>query len=166
MDYNKKQDIIENKRKELIEVVNSMGCSVYEAVGFAIQEHFLGIPFKNDYSDDDQFEESFKQIYLRRDNNHSKELVYSKTMTEVLEHLYSKQISNTYVEIKKFVYARLEEELAEGSYWGTENFDWCDEFKDWLWFMEEKLHDEIMDTLVDNNWNILTPKKEKKNKIK
>jgi len=163
MKYNQLQDVIEMKRKELIDVVNSMGFTTSEAVGFAIQEHYLGIPIKNDYSDDNEFEESFEKLFLRRKDG---DLVYSYTMTEVLEHLYSKQIGKTYIEIKKYVYARLEEEIKEGSYWGKDNFDFGDDFTEWLWFMEDKLYTEVDESVADDNWNIIPPKKEKINKIK
>ena len=167
MKYDDLQNVIEDKRKELIDLITSIGFTTSEAVGFAIQEHFLGITFKDNYSDDDEFEDNFKKVYLRRDNTSGpNEMIFSKSMTEVLEHLFRKQISKTYIEIKKYVYARLEEEKALGNYWGTDNFDFGDDFKEWLWFMEDKLYTEVEECVADDNWNIIPPKKEKINKIK
>ena len=163
MDHSELQNVIEDKRKELIDLLISINFTTSEAVGFCIQEHFLGITIKDNYSDDNEFEESFKKLFLRRSNG---DLIYSKTMTDVLEHLYSKQIGKTYIEIKKYVYARLEEEIKEGSYWGKDNFDFGDDFKEWLWFMEDKLYTEVDECVADDNWNIIPPKKEKINKIK
>lgn len=167
MTHDERQNIIEDKRKELIDLITSINFTTSEAVGFAIQEHYLGITIKDDYSDDNEFEESFKKLYLRRKGETGpNELIYSKSMTEVLEHLYSKQIGKTYIEIKKYVYARLEEEIKEGSYWGKDNFDFGDDFREWLWFMEDKLYTEVDESVADDNWNIIPPKKEKINKIK
>jgi len=167
MDYDDKQNIIEDKRKELIDLLISIDFTTTEAVAFAIQEHFLGITLKDNYSDDNEFEDSFKKLYLRRDNSSTaRTLVYSKTMTDVLEHLYNKQLGKTYIEIKKYVYGRLEEEKTLGNYWGTDNFDFGDDFKEWLWFMEDKLYTEVCECVADDNWNIIPPKKEKTSKIK
>jgi hypothetical protein len=167
MDYNELQNVIEDKRKELIDLIVSINFTTSEAVGFAIQEHYLGITLKNDYSDDNEFEDNFKKVYLRRNNNvGAKELIFSKTMTDVLEHLYSKQIGKTYIEIKKYVYARLEEEKTLGNYWGSDNFDFGDDFKEWLWFMEDKLYTEVDESVANDEWNIIPAKKGKNNKIK
>jgi hypothetical protein len=155
MKYNQLQDVIEMKRKELIDVVNSMGFTTSEAVGFAIQEHYLGIPIKNDYSDDNEFEESFEKLFLRRKDG---DLVYSYTMTEVLEHLYSKQIGKTYIEIKKYVYSRLEEEKKNNLYWGS-GYEFGDEFKEWLWHFEDLIYQEVSERVADDDWNIIKPKK-------
>ena len=155
MKYNQLQDVIEMKRKELIDVVNSMEFTTSQAVGFAIQEHYLGIPIKNDYSDDNEFEESFKKLFLRRKDG---DLVYSYTMTEVLEHLYSQQIGKTYIEIKKYVYSRLEEEKKNNLYWGTD-YEFGDEFKEWLWHFEDLIYQEVSECVADDDWNIIKPKK-------
>ena len=117
MTYDQKQTIIEIKRKELIDIIEKEGCLVYNAIEFAIEEYILGIPCdEHSYFD---FKEHFEKRCLKYQWSPS-EWKYGNSMTEVLLHLFDKQISKAYMEIKKYVYQYLDTEketLGEDFIW-------------------------------------------------
>ena len=153
MTYDQKQTIIEIKRKELIDIIEKEGCLVYNAIEFAIEEYILGIPCdEHSYFD---FKEHFEKRCLKYQWSPS-EWKYGNSMTEVLLHLFDKQISKAYMEIKKYVYQYLDTEketLGEDFIW-LDNVETLNELIDYYQF-----NMKVQETVVDNDWNILPKKK-------
>lgn len=158
MNYSTKQDIIEQKRAELISVINE-DFNIYEAVSIALEEHFMGIPFytgSNNYKNDEIFAEEFNKAFLKSKHNrlfHN----YGVALTEVFELLYQKQIRLGYVEIKKAVYAYMKKNKYE-SY----SIEETESFTGWRnWLAEVICQDAIMDIIIDADWQLIVkpPKK-------
>lgn len=153
MTYDEKQTIIEIKRKELIDIIEKEGCMVYNAIEFAIEEYILGLPCGEDSYFG--FKEHFEKRCLKYEWSPS-EWKYGNSMTEVLLHLFDKQISKAYMEIKKYVYQYLDTEketLAEDFIW-LDNVETLNELIDYYQF-----NMKVQETVVDNDWNILPKKK-------
>lgn len=158
MTYDQKQTVIEIKRKELIQIIEMEGCLVHNAIDFAIEEYILGLPC-DEYSYFD-FKEHFEKRYLKYSFDTS-EWKFGNSMIEVLLHLFDKQLSKVYMEIKTYVYKYFE--LLEKE--DNEEYIPLDQFEslsDFIEYYHYKM--EVTDTVVDNDWNIIPKKRITKNK--
>lgn len=117
MDYNTKQNILEMKRKFLIDVAEELNCTVNDAVCFAIEEYYLERP-NTQYSYHD-YKDHYMSKIIGRNKNYPN---HGKMMTEMLEHLFDSQISECYAQIKKFVYSYFEYLHNKGEGWSPDTY--------------------------------------------
>lgn len=147
MNYNLSQTVVETKRMELIEIISSEGCSIFDAISFSIEEYFMGLPLtEHSYF---EFREHFQKRCLQR-KTHSGEIrnKFGYALTEVLERLFDVQISKYYILIKTFIYDKMKEYEEKDEMW---NEEWCCSFEDWVASVCGELSEQIP---VDYFWNL------------
>lgn len=147
MNYSLSHTLVETKRMELIEIINSEGCSVFDAIRFSIEEYVMGLPLtEHSYF---EFREHFQNRCLQS-KTHSGENRYKFgfALTEVLERLFNVQISKYYIHIKTFIYEKMKEYEEKEELW---NEDYCISFEDWVIALTDELHEEIP---IDYFWNL------------
>lgn len=153
MNYSLSQTVVETKRMELIEIINSEGCSVFDAIKFSIEEYVMGLPLtEHSYF---EFREHFQNRCLQEKthfggNRHK----FGFALTEVLERLFNVQISKYYILIKTFIYEKMKEYEEKEEMWNEES---CISFEDWVNAVTDELHEEIP---IDYFWNLSSQDKD------
>jgi hypothetical protein len=147
MNYNLSQTIVETKRMELIEIISSEGCSVYDAIRFSVEEYFMGLPL-TDHSYFEFREHFQKRCLQRRTPSGETRYKFGNALTEVLERLFYVQISKNYILIKTFIYDKMKEYEEKEEMW---NEEYCISFEDWVNTLTDELHEE---TPIDYFWNL------------
>jgi hypothetical protein len=156
MNYNLSQTIVETKRMELIEIINSEGCSVFDAIKFSIEEYVMGLPLsEHSYF---EFKEHFQNRCLQ-EKTRSGETRYKfgYALTEVLERLFNVQISKYYILIKTFIYEKMKEYEEKEEMW---NEEYCISFEDWVNAVSNELHEDIP---IDYFWTLTKDENEVEN---
>ncbi len=153
MNYNLSQTVVETKRMELIEIINSEGCSVFDAISFSIEEYVMGLPLtEHSYF---EFREHFQKRCLQeRTTSGETRYKFGYALTEVLERLFNVQISKYYILIKTFVYEKMKEYEEKEEMWNEEYYI---SFEDWVNAVTDELHEEIP---IDYFWNLTENEKE------
>jgi hypothetical protein len=154
------QTIIETKREELIEIMKENGCLVWSAGEFALQECIMGIP-NGDYNYHN-YHEHYTQRYLKDDVGDWK---YGTAMTHVLQQLFHKHFSKAYSAIKNAVYEYMDEQqnsdIPEEGRMTLKDFGYdLSEMTDYVIYHEL----DLMENVVDKNWNIVAKRKLNKKK--
>lgn len=147
MNYSLSKTIIESKKMELIEIINSEGCSVFDAMKFSIEEYVMGLPLtEHSYF---EFREHFQNRCLKV-KNHFGETRYKfgYALSEVLDRLFYDHISKNYLLIKSFVYEKMKEYEEKEEMW---NEEYCISFDEWVGSICDELHEEIP---IDYFWNL------------
>ena len=147
MNYSLSHTVVETKRMELIEIINSEGCSVFDATRFSIEEYVMGLPLtEHSYF---EFREHFQNRCLQgKTYSGEKRYKFGFALTEVLERLFNVQISKYYIQIKSFIYEKMKEYEEKEELW---NEEYCISFEDWVIALTDELHEEIP---IDYFWNL------------
>ena len=156
MNYSLSKTIIESKKMELIEIINSEGCSVFDAMKFSIEEYVMGLPLtEHSYF---EFREHFQNRCLK-EKTHLGETRYKfgYALTEVLERLFNVQISKYYILIKTFIYEKMKEYEEKEEMW---NEEYCISFEDWVNAVSNELHEDIP---IDYFWTLTKDENEVEN---
>lgn len=147
MNYNLSQTVVETKRMELIEIINSEGCSVFDSIRFSIEEYVMGLPLtEHSYF---EFREHFQNRCLQvKTRSGETRYKFGNALTEVLEQLFNVQISKHYILIKSFIYEKMKEYEEKDEMW---NEEYCISFDDWVSAVSFELEEEIP---IDYFWNL------------
>ena len=161
MNYQKQKEVAEVKRKELIGILESAGCTTFDAVQFAIEEYFLGN--KNTKYSYQEYHEHFVTRSLNRKIGNDLRPRFGHQMTEVLDRLFYEHLSNIYMVIKTAVYKRMDELKESDDLWVSGEY--CANFEEWVnAYSDEFIYDEDIDNedterteyhVVDYDWNLL-----------
>jgi len=155
MNYDKLQTIIEIKREELIDMIESMGCYTFTAVDFAIEEYTLDMEC-GEYSFHNYHDHYTKRFLKTEMGNYR----FGLLMTEVFQHLFSQQIGPAYVQIKKIVYKELDKIKANDEWW---NSNYIATFAEWCGAVNETIMEEKK---IGHGWLKIKKPKEPVKKLK